>query len=301
MTGPGAADLNQLWLFAAVAESGGFTAAAQRLGVAKAKVSLAVARLESQLGQALFARSTRRVALTEAGQALYEQSIPALRSLQEAFEQAANPQALAGTLRIAAATDYAAHPLAPAVAAFAARHPELQIDLRSSDRVLDMLREGIDVSLRLGWLRDSSLRARRLGTFEQYLVASPGYLKRAGMPAQPADLAAHEWVALTLLPSPLTWKFTSARGQVRTVRVNARLRTDAIGSLRGLLVQGAGISVMDQMTAAEALRRGDLVRVLPAWSLPRGGVHAVFPPGRHLPAKVKAFVDFYADWLARQA
>ncbi len=297
----GAPDLNQLWMFAAVADGGGFTAAAGRLGVAKAKVSLAVARLEASLGQPLFARTTRRVSLTEAGQVLYEQSVPALRNLQDALEQAANPRQLTGTLRIGAATDYAADPLSPALAAFAASHPQLQIDLRTTDRVVDMLKEGLDLSLRLGWLRDSSQRARRLGTFEQYVVASPAYLKRVGMPSQPADLAALDWVALTLLQSPLTWKFTSPRGQVRTVRVNARLRTDAVGSLRSLLVQGAGVSVMDHLTAAQALRRGELVRVLPQWSLPRGGVHAVFAPGRHQPAKVRAFVDFYEAWLARAA
>lgn len=293
-------DLNQLWLFAAVAESGGFTAAAQRLDATKAKVSLAVGRLEAQLGVALFARTTRRVALTDAGQALYEQSVPALRSLQEALAQAGQGGALAGTLRIGAPGDYAAHQLSPAVAEFAQRHPGLQVDLRSSDRVVDMLREGIDVSLRLGWLRDSSLRAARLGGFEQVLVASPGYLKRAPPVSRPADLARHEWVALALLPTPLTWKFTSARGQVRTVRVSGRLKTDSVASLRALLQSGAGISVMDQFTAGEALRSGKLVRVLPQWSLPRGGVYAVFPPGRHLPAKVKAFVDFYKDWLERE-
>lgn len=292
-------DLNLLWMFAAVAESGGFTAAAERLGVAKAKVSLAVSRLEADLGLALFSRTTRRVALTDAGQALYEQCVPGLRSVQEGLALAAGPALLGGTLRIGAATDYSAHHLAPAVAAFAKVHPQLQIDLRTSDRVVDMLKEGIDVSLRLGWLRDSSLRARRLGTFEQFVVASPAYLKQAPPVRQPADLAQHDWVALALLPTPLTWKFTSPRGQVRSVRVNSRLRTDSASSLRALLLSGCGISVLDAFTCAQALRSGQLVRVLPAWQLPRGGVHAVFPPGKHLPGKVTAFVDFYADWLAK--
>ncbi|TWO72865.1 LysR family transcriptional regulator [Caenimonas sedimenti] len=290
-------DLNALLLFAAVAETGSFTAAADRLDVAKAKVSLAVSRLEAQLGTQLFSRTTRRVVLTEAGQGLYAQCVPALRGVQESLAQMAGGGELHGTLRISAAVEYAAQTLAPAVAAFAAAHPRLEVDLRTSDRVVDMLKEGIDVSVRMGWLRDSSLRATRLTTFEQHVVASPAYLRRAPPIRQPADLVKHDWVALMLLPTPLTWKFTSAAGQVRTVRVAGRMRTDAASTLRALLVQGCGVSVMDEFTTEAPLRSGALVRLLPNWSLPRGGVHAVVPPGARMSTKARAFVDFYADWL----
>lgn len=291
------ADLNALPLFAAVAETGTFTAAAQQLGVAKAKVSLDIARLEAQLGVTLFARTTRRVSLTDAGQALYARCIPPLRGLQDALAQTGGEGELVGTLRIAAAVDYAAQTVSRAVAAFAARHPRLDIDLRTSDRVVDMLREGIDVALRMGWLRDSSLRATRLGEFDQYLTASPAYLARAPRITRPEDLAQHDWIALSVLPAPLTWKFTSAKGQRRIVRVTTRLRTDSVGALRALLLSGSGITALDQFSTAEALRSGELVRVLPGWTLPRGGVYAVYPPGRHVPAKVRAFIDFYSAWL----
>lgn len=289
-------DLNALLLFAAVAETGNFTAAAQRLGVAKAKVSLAVSRLELQLGTQLFSRTTRRVALTEAGHTLYAQCVPALRAVRDSLAQLAGDGELSGTLRISATAEYAGQRLAPAIAAFAAAHPRLEIDLRSSDRVVDMLKEGIDVALRMGWLRDSSLRATRLGTFEQFVVASPAYLRQASRIKHPSDLAKHEWIALSVLQSPLTWKFTSAAGQVRTVRVAGRLRTDSVAALRALLLQGGGVSVMDEFSSEEALRSGALVRLLPAWSLPRGGIHAVYPPGSHLPVKVRAFVQFYSQW-----
>lgn len=293
-------DLNALPVFAAVAETGGFTAAAHRLGVAKAKVSLAVARLESQLGVTLFSRTTRRVALTEAGQGLYAQCVPALRGVQESLAQVGADAELTGALRIGASVDYAAQTVAHALAAFSALHPHLEIDLRTSDRVVDMLKEGIDVALRMGWLRDSTLRAARLGEFEQYLVASPAYLARSARIAGPHDLARHEWIALTLLQTPLTWRFASAHGQRRVVRVAARLRTDSVGALRSLLLHGCGVSVLDQFSADEPLRSGTLVRVLPAWSLPRGGIYAVYPPGRHVPAKVRAFIDFYSGWLDGQ-
>ena len=297
MSAADAPDLNALLVFAAVAEHHGFTAAAEQLGVAKAKVSLVIARLEAQLGQTLFARTTRRVALTEAGHALYDDCVPPLRSVQEKLSQFDSDRALSGTLRIAAPMEYTAQTVSTAVAAFARQHPALQVELRSSDRVVDLLKEGIDVAVRLGWLRDSSLRAVRLGDLQQFVLAAPAYLERAAAVTKPADLASHEWVALSLLKTPLTWKFSSPRGQVRTVRMRARLRTDTAGALRGLLEAGAGVSVLDQFSAAPALRAGTLARLLPQWSLPKGGVYAVFPPGRFVPAKARAFADFYKDWL----
>jgi DNA-binding transcriptional LysR family regulator len=189
--------------------------------------------------------------------------------------------------------------LAPAVAAFSARHPALQIDLRTGDRVADLVGEGIDLAIRLGWLRDSSLRATRLGEFDQYVVASPAYLKRAGRPKRPEDLAAHEWLALMLLPTPFTWKFTALSGETQTVHVKSRIRVDSPGALRAMLRHGAGISVLDQYSAEEGMKAGYLVRLLPDWALLRGGIHAVYPPGRHVAPKVRSFIAFYRDWLQR--
>lgn len=296
----GKPDLNALLIFAAVVESGGFTAAAAQLGVAKAKVSLEVSRLEAQLGASLFTRTTRRVTLTDAGQALYEQALPPLRSVQDALARAqagAGGAMLSGTLRISSTVDHAVQALAPILADFSALHPGLQVDLRSSDRVADLVKEGIDVALRMGWLRDSTLRATRLGDFEQHVVASPAYLARVGRPRQPEDLAGHAWVALSVLPTPLTWKFTGARGQVQTVRTAGRLRCDSAAALRSLLEAGAGIGALDSFSAAGAVAAGRLERLLPDWQLPRGGIHAVYAPGRHVQAKVRAFIDFYAARL----
>jgi DNA-binding transcriptional LysR family regulator len=291
-------DLNSLLVFAAVAETGGFTAAAEQLDVAKAKVSIDISRLEAQLGVSLFSRTTRRVALTDAGQTLHAECVPLLRGVQELLGQLGGGGAeLSGTLRISAAVDHAVQSLSRAVSTFAQMHPRLQIDLRTSDRVADLVKEGIDLAIRIGWLRDSSLRATQLGEFSQCVVAAPAYLERAGTPKRPEDLAKHEWVALSLLPTPLTWKFTSARGVTRTVRMAGRLRTDSSATLRGLLLSGAGVSAMDQFSVAEGLRHGQLVRLLPQWSLPSGGVYAVYPPGRHVPAKVRAFIDFYREFL----
>ena len=295
---PGKVDLNDLLVFEAVADAGGFTAAADRLGVATAKISVEIARLESKLGVTLFSRTTRKVALTDAGQTLYEECRPLLRLLTEAVERAgSDKEQIAGTLRISSTVDHAMLTLAPALAEFARRHPQLIIDLRTSDRVIDIIDEGVDVAIRLGWLRDSSLRAVKLGDFEQYVVTSPDYLRRIKRLSAPEDLMDLEWVALTLLPTPLTWKFTGVAGETRAIHVKARLRVDSPGALRSLLQKNTGVSVLDQFNAQEGISSGGLIRLLPEWTLPSAGIYAVYPPGRQVPAKVRRFIDFYRHWL----
>ncbi len=293
-------DLNSFIYFDAVAEAGSFTTAAERLGVAKAKVSIHVSRLEKRLGIALFARTTRRVMLTEAGRALHAECQPFLHGMQEAIQRiGAGKDQVAGTLRLSTSVNHAARALAPAVIEFARLYPALQIDLRTDDRIVDLVAEGIDLSIRMGWLRDSSLHATRLGEFEQYVVAAPQYLERVGQPARPQDLALGDWIALTLLPTPQTWTFTSAAGQTKLVQMKPRIRVDSPDALRAMLLRGAGFSAVDEYNVRADLRAGDLVRVLADWSLPRGGIHAVYPGGRGAPAKVRAFIDFYREYLAR--
>jgi len=293
----GQIDLNSLVVFDAVVEAGSFTAAAERLGVAKGKVSIQIGRLEARLGVSLFARTTRQVNLTDAGRTLHDECKPLLAGLQEAIDQIGHDkETLTGTLRLTTSVDHAVQSLAPAVAAFSALHPALQIDLRTGDRVADLVGEGFDLAIRLGWLRDSSLRAIKLGEFEQYAVASPAYLKRIGRLTRPEALAEQAWIALTLLPTPLTWKF-SRRAETRTVQVKSRLRVDSPGALRAMLRNGAGVSVLDQFSVEADLKSGQLVPVLPDWALPRAGIYAVYPPGRHVAPKVRSFIEFYKTWL----
>lgn len=296
---PGAAtDLNALLVFCAVAENGGFTAASERLGLAKGRISTVIRQLEQSVGTSLFTRTTRRVSLTEAGRRLHEQARPLLRDLSDAVASVGRDDGpLAGTLRISTSIDHAVQFLAPLVADFARAHPGLQVELRASDRIVDLVAEGIDVAIRIGWLRDSTLRATKLGEFEQWAVAAPAYLRDAPAVASPADLAEHAWIALTLLPTPLTWKFTSRRGRVETVRMTTRLRTDSAAALRSLVLGGAGVTALTRLSVEADVEAGRLVRLLPAWSLPTGGIHAVFPPGRHVPARVRAFVEFYRSKL----
>lgn len=295
-------DLNALTIFDAVAETGSFTAAAARLGVAKAKVSVQVARLERQLGVQLFARTTRKVSLTDPGRALHAQCQPLLRGLSEALAEAGSDEGeLSGMLRVSTTGQQAAHSVGPALVAFMALHPRLHVDLRTGDKVADMVAEGIDLSFRMGWLRDSTQRAIKLGEFFQHVVAAPTYLKQRGVPKRPEHLAQHAWVALSLLPTPLTWKFSHKDGKDVVVHMASRMQVDSPGALLALIERGAGITVLETLTMHDALEAGRLVKVLPKWTLANGGIYAVLPPGRHVPPKVRAFVDFYRDWLARNA
>lgn len=300
MTTLGEIDLNHLVFFDAVVRTGSFTAAADHLGVAKAKVSIQVRRLEQRLGATLLSRTTRQVTLTDTGRALHAECQPLLQAMQEALERIGSDQGIVGgSLRLSTSVNHATRSLGPAVAAFARLHPELHIDLRTDDRVVDLVAEGIDLSIRMGWLKDSSLRAVKLGEFEQYVVAAPDYLRRVGYPQQPEDLARADWIALTLLPTAQTWKFTAAGGRAGLVQMKPKIRVDSPDVLRAMLLHGAGFSAVDEYNVRADLKTGQLVRVLEAWSLPRGGMYAVYPPGRSVPAKVRAFIDFYREYLQK--
>lgn len=290
-------DLNGLPVFLALVEAGSFTAAAERLGCTKTRVSLKIRQLEERLGVTLFQRTTRRVQLTQAGEIFYRECSPLMAGLQDALSAVeGNDHLLRGELRLTAPEDYTARVLGAAVAVFGHQHPELRIELRSGDQISDMLEEGIDIAFRLGWLKDSSLRARRLGEFQQHLLASPDYLAEHGTPTHPAQLPNHAWVAFTPLSSPLTWALHSGEERLQ-VQMRAQLSANSTAGLSALLVAGAGISVLPDFTAEADIHAGRLVRLLPEWSLPVGNVHAVYPPGRYIPARVRSFMDFFAAWV----
>jgi DNA-binding transcriptional LysR family regulator len=294
-------NLNRLAAFAAVVESGSFTAAAEKLGLTKAMVSQHVSRLEAELGQSLLVRTTRKVTPTEAGIAFHADCARVLRDIEEAVARAGGASGIpAGTLRLTAAEDYGAAAVVPAIAAFVERFPALKVDFVATDQVVDLVEGGFDLAIRAGWLRSSSLHATQLGSFEQVVAAAPAYLRKHGTPRRPEDLAGHRWIAFTQLRNALTWTFTSRSGASRSVRVAAPIGTNSSASLRAFMREGAGVSVLPDYMAAADLKSGKLVRLLPAWSLPQAGVHAVYPHARHAPAKVRAFVDFFRERLAKR-
>lgn len=288
-------DFNTLPLFIATVEAGSFTAAAERLGCTKSRVSLKISALEKHLGVTLLSRTTRQVTLTEAGRQLYLDCQPWVTRLEEALSEAGTSgQTLSGTLRITAPTDHTAQSLAPAAAAFARLLPGLNIELRGDDKVADMVHEGIDLAIRMGWLKDSTLRAQKLGEFQQRILASPDYLRAMGTPAHPRELSQHRWIEFTLLPAPLTWWFSKGDEKLQ-VQMHSSFKVDSTGALLSLIRNGAGLSLLAHEPDPEDT---GLVQLFPDWELPSGGIYAVFPPGAYIPAKVRAFVDFYRGWLA---
>lgn len=297
-------DLNTLQLVQALAQSGSFTAAAERLGLSKTKISLQIKALEQQLGIALFRRTTRQVSLTRAGEQLLQQCLPLYQQLQDELQllQQAD-SALSGPLVLTAPEDFIREVLAPVLLQFSRQHPALHIELRSSDAVRDLVKEGIDVAFRGGWLRDSSLSAQRLGSFSQWLVASPAFLAaqsdKTGVPQQPADLQHWPLVAFSQLRQPRHWTFVHGTEQ-QAVQFSSPFTVSSTASLSTLIQGGAGLGVLTDYAARPLLQNGQLVRVLPDWQLPEGGTYAVYPPGRQRPLKVRRFVEALQLHLASQ-
>ena len=294
-------NLNRLAAFAAVVESGSFTAAAEKLGLTKAMVSQHVSRLEKELGVSLLTRTTRKVMPTETGTAFYADCAQVLQGLEAAIARVGGGSEVpGGTLRLTVAEDYGAAVVVPAIAGFMNKYPAMKVELVATDQVVDLVAGRFDLAIRTGWLRESSLRATRLGDFDQIVAAAPAYLKKFGTPKRPEDLTNHRWIAISLLRSPLTWTFTSKDGRTQKVRVSAAVSTNSTASLRAFMREGVGVSILPDYMLDADIRTGRLVRLLSGWSLPQGGVHAVYPNARYTSAKVRAFVDFFREQLAKR-
>ncbi|MER2267775.1 LysR family transcriptional regulator [Methylobacterium oxalidis] len=284
--------------FVAVAEAGSFTAAARRLGRDASVLSRRVSQLEQRLGVRLLSRTTRRVALTEVGatylgrvQALLDELASASR---EASDRAASPQ---GLVRVSLPVSFGRLWIAPLLAPFLARHPQIRVEARLTDRFVDVVAEGIDVAIRVaaGVQRDSSLTTRRIAAYRNRLVAAPSYLAARGTPRMPADLMAHACLGFTGHAAWPDWPLMKD-GARETVRPACSLVADHSEVLLLAAIDGAGITFTADWLAGPALRAGSLVEVLPGWGgREEGGVYAILPPGRLVPAKTRLFVDAVAQ------
>jgi DNA-binding transcriptional LysR family regulator len=286
------AHLEQIEAFAAVAEHGGFVAAARALGRDSSVVSRRIDALEKRLGVRLLSRTTRRVAVTEAG-AGYLRRVQAILSEMaaadlEAAEGSAQPR---GLLRLSMPSTFARLWVAPWLPDFLSKHPHLRMELHHEDRFVDLVSEGFDAAIRLGVLQDSSLIVRRLATFETILCASPAYIEAHGAPERPQDLQHHACIGLSLPQVWPDWRLRRGDEKV-TVRVSGPMVSDEGGTMTVAGVHGAGIMVASEWSIGRDLASGRLVRVLPDWCYDRtSAVHIVMPQGRFLPAKTRAFVD----------
>jgi DNA-binding transcriptional LysR family regulator len=280
----------------AVVETGSFTAAAKRLGITKAVVSQQVARLEREFQSSLLVRTTRKVQPTEVGQAFYLRCALILREAEHAFDDLTETSAKpSGTLRLTAPFDYGVGVVVPAIAAFTERYPACKVDAVLSDQTLDIMSGNIELAIRVGWLGDSSLQARLIGSFRQLLVASPTMAQRLARLTRPEDIANLPFGANTALRDHLRWNFLLNDTERQVIHVHASIFLDATLAVREAVCHGAGLSVLPDFAIADELAAGRLIQVLPQWRLPSGGIHAVFPAARYRPAKVRAFVDLLAE------
>lgn len=288
----------------AVADAGSFTGAAKALGVGKSMVSAHLQRLEAELGVALLHRTSRKQLLTPAGARFVEgarQVLVALEQTVGAVTEASDT--VRGRVRLTAPLDYASEVLPEVVHTLGERHPHLVLELSASDGVRDLVAEGLDLAVRLGPLRDSSLRAVRLGGFERVAVAAPK--SPATKARSPEALERERFLALGVLEKATTLSFTGLRGAERTIHPAAAVVASSTIVLRALAEAGTGWAVLPGFTVAQALRERRLVRLLDGWRLGEAPMHAVSPPGPHRPRRVTVVLEalraHHADRATRRA
>lgn len=292
--------LSSLRLFVRVARRGSFSAGGRELNIPQPTVSRTISNLERRMGAALFTRTTRAVTLTEAGADFLARIEPILGALDEAEYAVRGTGELRGVLRVGLSSTFAIREIAPRLPSFMERHPALRVELLADDTRQNFVSESIDIGLRLGSLPDSTAVARRIATWQRVVVASPAYLKRAGVPQTPADLAAHSVIVGPSRIGP-AWTFRK-NGKVTSVRVSSRLTATVNEVATAAAVAGFGLTSMASVGCRSEIENGSLVRVLADWDMGTVELHAVFPDGRGAKPSARAFADFLvaesAHWSA---
>lgn len=287
--------IDELKAFVATAQTGSFTAAAGQLGVSNRLTSKYVAELETRLGVRLLQRTTRKVGLTPAGEDLLSRAPALLDDLDQLIgDVSEGSRGFAGMIRISASVTFGEIWVTGMLERFGRRNPALSFDLRLTDRHVDLASEGIDIAFRLGRTDTQSLKARKLGSFGSFLVASPEYLKRRGSPQDPADLARHDCIIDTNRRNPRRWSFGTGADET-TVAVQGRFQVNSARAAVELAVKGHGLAYAPRFTLREALAEGLVVGVLHDHAGETSPLSAVYLEGRVLPRKVRALIDFAAE------
>jgi DNA-binding transcriptional LysR family regulator len=286
---PNRLDLNDLLVFARVVKGGSFTAAARDLQMPKSTVSRKVTDLEQRLGVRLLQRTTRTLGLTDEGRTYYDYCTRIVDEIDEAELAVGRLRGVPrGLLRVTAPLNFGF--MGAIVSDFAKKHPEVTLEIVTTDRVVNLVEERFDVAVRAAALTDSTLIARALGSIRRIAVASPGYLKQRGRPRQPADLAKHDCLAFGAGASPTSWRLEKGSTSV-DVAVKPRLIINDFDVLLEATLTGLGVAMLPIFRCIAELRQRRLEHVLKEWCSPRTVLHAVYPTTRHLSPKVKAFVD----------
>ena len=290
-------DLNDIVVFTKVVETKSFTGAAEQLGLPKSTVSRRLAQLEERLGVRLVQRTTRKLALTEIGEAYYARCARIVQDVAAAEQVVTDMQATPrGRLRITAPIDLSHRWIGGIAAAFCADHADITVELDATDRVVDLIEESFDVAVRFGQLAESTLIARKLCTIAMVLVASPSYLARRGTPATADELEAHDQLLFT--PSPRNRSWTNVPGDASVeIAGPARFSSNNYGAVRDIAVAGGGIALLSDFMISDDIRSGVLVPVLPAWGTRPLDVHAVYAARTNLPPRLSLFLEHLARSL----
>jgi DNA-binding transcriptional LysR family regulator len=285
--------LTALRLFVRLAHTGSFSQTAREQKLSQSTTSRMISDLEAQLGVTLFARTTRAVALTQAGVEYLAQIQPILDALAEADHRIRGTNELRGVLRVSVASIIASRIILPRLKSFMAEHPKLEIHLSTEDRRQDLILEGIDVALRFGKLADSSALARRIGTWPLVMAGAPSYLQEYGTPLMPADLATHSFIVAG--PVAADTLVMRAEGREVSVQVNGNLTINGTDSAVAAGREGIGLVVASTPALIDEIDRGALVRVLPEWDMGEIEAHALFPSGQTPKPAARTFVDFLIE------
>lgn len=288
----------EMRVFATVVDGGSFVAAADTLEMSKAAVSRHVAELESRLNVRLLHRTTRRLSLTKEGEVFFARCKDLLAGVEEAeAELREHSGQVVGVLKVTAPVSFGVLRLAPLWGEFLAAHPQLELAITLSDRLVDLVEEGLDMAVRIGRLSSSSLVSRRLASTQLVLCASPMYLKKHGKPLEPADLASHSVLAYSLLAMGNTWQFEGPDGRV-SVKVHPRMHTNNGDTCRAAALDHQGIILQPTFLVGDDLRTGRLVEVMPEYRSVELGIYVMYASRKHVPLKVRLLIEYLALALA---
>ncbi len=290
-------NLNEIAAFVAVVRHGGFTLAAKELAEPKSTLSRKVSQLELRLGASLLIRTTRSIRLTEAGQKFYDECSRILIEIEEAEKQLEpHQQRASGTVRISAPVEVGTHLLPEIMTELSEKYPEIQIQLDLSDRYVDLFREGFDLALRAGDLKDSSYKARKLGLSFFALFASPTYLKKYGQPKTPKEVCDHHCIVFSPEFREFPW-IVASKGKKEKIMVTSKLHVNSLSMAKNLAMAGAGICYVPVHLVSGCLANHELVPVLPDWAGDAKPYYLVYPPVKILPLRTRLVLDFLADKL----
>ncbi|WP_458384805.1 LysR substrate-binding domain-containing protein [Rhizobium pisi] len=290
------ADLNDIAVFVKVAQYGSFSRAAHSLGMPVSTVSRKVTSLEEQLGVTLLQRTTRKLSLTAQGRAYYDRCSEPLAHLIDAEQALTETQRKPeGLLKISVPVIFGQEVFYEFVSSFLKAYPEIQVDLFVTNLFLDLIAENIDLGIRFGELKDSSIVAQRLGKSVRYLVAAPDYLKGRALPAKPEDLKDHQCVLLNGRNGEAEWHLVSGRKSIE-VRASGPVSSRDFDAVSAFTYRGHGIGLLPSTYCDEEIKSGKLIRLLPDWSSPEIFVHAVYPTRRFLPLRLQVFLEALKAW-----